>query len=343
MRLISSKTLQLKEFFGGRIPKYAILSHTWKEEEEVSFKDMQGPVAKEKKGFAKLQNFCAQAARDGFEYAWIDTCCIGKSSSAELSEAINSMYKWYKNAQICYAYLADVSTYDGLKSSRWFTRGWTLQELIAPSIVIFYDKNWNYIGTKSNLDKEISRITGIDIRVLRGCALRTCSVQQRMFWASKRTTTRDEDKAYCLMGLFNVHMPLIYGEGETKALKRLREEIKKEAEDCNPQEEEAEDYSPQEEEAEDYSPQEEDAEDYSPQEEEAEYYNPQEEEAKRKRQRGRGKEEEAKRRRKKHYSPQEAQRQNQYFINGDGIDTVVIVTNICRYLGNDALVKPGVL
>lgn len=239
MRLINSITLQLEEFGDDQTPEYVILSHMWGDE-EVSFKDMQGPIVKQSKGLAKIKSCCAQAARDGFKYAWIDTCCIDKSSSAELSEAINSMYDWYKNAQICYAYLEDATLEaDGpdlqyletLKSSRWFTRGWTLQELIAPSIVEFYDLNWNELGTKLSLQEEVSKITGIDIRVLRGDEPWSCNVAQRMSWASMRTTTRPEDMAYCLIGLFNVNMPLLYGEGGPRAFTRLQEEIMRNSED----------------------------------------------------------------------------------------------------------------
>lgn len=147
MRLLHTRTLELSEFLENATPAYAILSHTW-EKEEVSFKDMQGPNAKKKAGYAKIQKCCQQAARDGYEYVWIDTCCIDKSSSAELSEAINSMYVWYKNAKTCYAYLADLEPFwlllkaqESFKKSRWFTRGWTLQELIAPTQVEFYAKD----------------------------------------------------------------------------------------------------------------------------------------------------------------------------------------------------------
>lgn len=239
MRFVNSITLQLEEFVASRIPEYVILSHTWGED-EVSMQDMLGPSAKEMKGFAKIEKCCAQAARDGFKYAWIDTCCIDKSSSAELSEAINSMYEWYRNARICYAYLEDVTVpfdqpervqYSEIQSSRWFTRGWTLQELIAPAVVEFYSKDWIDIGTKISRQIEVSSITGIDIRVLRGDKLSTCNVAQRMSWASTRITTRPEDMAYCLMGLFNVNMPLLYGEGGDRAFARLQEEIMRSAED----------------------------------------------------------------------------------------------------------------
>jgi hypothetical protein len=152
MRLLDSASLCLSEFFGDRIPQYVILSHTWGED-EVTFQDIQDlKKAREKKAFRKLEQCCNKAHLDGFQWVWIDTCCIDKTSSAELSEAINSMYQWYRDSQICYAYLEDVRlVYAGiagkdLKESRWFTRGWTLQELIAPSIVEFYDTDVSIIG-----------------------------------------------------------------------------------------------------------------------------------------------------------------------------------------------------
>jgi hypothetical protein len=140
------------------------------------------------------------------EYIWIDTCCIDKSSSAEL---INSMYRWYKNAYVCYAYLSDVLVVQDGKvdssafaKSRWFTRGWTLQELIAPSNLIFYSRDWKSFGTKAELKAEISNITGVGVSILDGQSPQSASVAARMFWASKRVTTRVDDTAYCLIGLF---------------------------------------------------------------------------------------------------------------------------------------------
>jgi hypothetical protein len=208
MRLINSATLELKEFAENDIPKYAILSHTWGSE-EVSLQDVQRNDTAGKVGYSKIKSCGAQAAIDGFDYFWVDTCCIDKSSSAELSEAINSMYRWYKNAEICYAYLADVlpdveprRKDSPFRNSRWFTRGWTLQELIAPLSVTFYASDWREIGTRSDLEETISEITGIDIRIFRGEHPRTVSIAQRMCWASKRETTRTEDIAYCLLGIF---------------------------------------------------------------------------------------------------------------------------------------------
>lgn len=244
MRLLHTETLQLETFNGPKIPPYAILSHTWGDG-EILFQHIEiancGQNNTEKRGWSKISNVCWKARQNHppFEYIWIDTCCIDKTSSAELSEAINSMFQWYQNAGICYAYLEDVKESiqmtallkDSLKKSRWFTRGWTLQELIAPESVVFFSENWETIGTKNSLRDIISSITGVNIDVLlKPQLLPTMSVARRMSWAANRKTTRTEDIAYCLMGIFNVNMPLLYGEG-TKAFTRLQEEIIKDSED----------------------------------------------------------------------------------------------------------------
>lgn len=231
MRLLSTSTRQLCEFQSADIPPYAILSHTW-EEEEVLYADIQNDLATDKVGYAKVVGFCKEAAAKGLEWAWIDTCCIDKTSSAELSEAINSMYQWYANADICIVYLHDFHGDAGdIKDSRWFTRGWTLQELIAPEHAEFYSGDWEEIGSKLSLAHTLSSITGIPANVLRGDrSPSTCSVAQRMSWASERKTTREEDTAYCLLGLFDVNMPLIYGEGR-KSFVRLQEQILRQEED----------------------------------------------------------------------------------------------------------------
>jgi hypothetical protein len=214
------------------IPSYAILSHTWgADDDEVTFTGLKDGSAKSKPGYTKVQ-FCGeQARRDGLQYFWVDTCCTDKSSSAELSEAINSMFGWYKNASVCYAYLSDVSTDSGthaieatFKRSRWFERGWTLQELLAPSEVIFFSREWQRIGTKRSQKEYINETTGINITALDGVELGLYSVAERMSWAAHRKTTRIEDIAYSLMGIFDVNMPLLYGEKE-KAFLRLQEEI----------------------------------------------------------------------------------------------------------------------
>jgi hypothetical protein len=207
---------------------YAILSHTWgADDEEVTFNDLEDKTGADKIGYAKLR-FCAnQARKDGLEYFWVDTCCINKQSSAELSEAINSMYNWYQGAKLCYVYFNDVEKSKWKKSiskSRWFKRGWTLQELLAPPRAIFYDQKWRRLGSKAALAGRISAITRIPITVLTSRNLAEYSVAQRMSWAASRVTTRAEDGAYCLLGLFGVNMPLLYGEGQ-RAFFRLQEEI----------------------------------------------------------------------------------------------------------------------
>ncbi|KAF7559180.1 hypothetical protein G7046_g4983 [Stylonectria norvegica] len=223
MRLVNTKTLELQEFTELNVPKYAILSHMW-DKEEVSYQDMlRGDDAvKEMKGYGKICKSAELAASREYTHVWVDTCCIDKTSSAELSDAINSMYRWYKNAQVCFAYLQDVG--------RWFSRGWTLQELIAPREVIFYSRTWQEIGTKVTLHGSISRITGIDGDILTSGDTSTASVAERMCWASKRQTRRKEDEAYCLMGIFDVNMPMVYGEG-ARAFTRLQEEIMKNSDD----------------------------------------------------------------------------------------------------------------
>ncbi|VUC26757.1 unnamed protein product [Clonostachys rosea] len=241
MRLLNTSSLEVQEF-GHIIPHYAILSHTW-EKDEVLFHDMINGTAHKKAGYSKVLGCCRLAKERGLKWIWIDTLCIDKTSSSELSEAINSMYKWYEGSTICFVYLWDVynrlddtslsqwpvRTSD-IRRSRWFTRGWTLQELIAPRYIEFYTFDWVEVGTKRSLERQISERTGIPAQVLRGESPLSHNVAERMSWASKRVTTRDEDMAYCLMGLFGVNMPLLYGEGR-KAFLRLQEQILKQEDD----------------------------------------------------------------------------------------------------------------
>lgn len=341
MRLINAKTFELKEFWGSDIPRYAILSHTW-EEEELTFQQFTQLPREEiskLKGFKKIERTCQLALHSGIEWAWVDTCCIDKSSSAELTEAINSMFRWYQESGVCYAYLSDLkndqqrrerewkikddekgapkegpkkksegagkeegqkdkpeggkpkgdtkrreagkwngdsllkgeSEKDGdsrsrsrsrpgkdetesragtsdtsgytaenslrwkqrVEKCRWFTRGWTLQELIAPRQLGFYNQDWRFEGEKKELSSELAEITRINKRVLSNAALlSTVPVAQRMSWAANRQTTRAEDMAYCLLGIFGVQIPMLYGEG-SKAFIRLQEEIIKESNDLS--------------------------------------------------------------------------------------------------------------
>lgn len=229
MRLLNTSTLEPQEFEYGNIPQYAILSHRWGKE-EITLQDLEQGVTN-KAGYKKVQQCCERAKSDGFDYAWVDTCCINKTSSAELSEAINSMYLWYFQADKCYAYLSDVYEQHELEKSEWFTRGWTLQELLAPSEVYFVDAQWNDLGTRSELQETISKCTGIPFDVLSGeDDLESVSIAMRMSWAAKRRTQRLEDRAYCLMGIFGINMPLLYGEGE-RAFIRLQQEIMRTSDD----------------------------------------------------------------------------------------------------------------
>jgi len=264
MRLLNTSTLHVESVPYNNLPRYAILSHTWGSD-EVSFQQLQelnhsqqlrGPNSthpiRQSERFAKIRDSAALAARSGYEFIWIDTCCIDKSSSTELSEAINSMFRYYQEAAICYAYLSDVpgarlrqptaqetdsetrevidgETEAAVRRSRWFTRGWTLQELIAPRDVHFFAMDWTPIGRK--LDHRfallVHEITGVGMSTLRGSSdLEELSIATRMRWASARATTRVEDIAYCLFGIFGINMPLLYGEGR-RAFIRLQEEILK--------------------------------------------------------------------------------------------------------------------
>ncbi|KAF5368403.1 hypothetical protein D9758_002410 [Tetrapyrgos nigripes] len=237
MRLLNTETLQLHEFYSD-IPTYAILSHTW-DREEVTFQDMQNPqVAERKAGYAKLLGACTHARKYNFEWIWIDTCCINKESSAELSEAINSMYGYYGDSEVCFVYLSDASSAEeprdvksSFRKSRWFKRGWTLQELLAPRYCVFLGKDWEDIGTRWSLRDAISELTGIPSRVFEDGDMTRYSIAQKMSWAAFRETTRPEDQTYSLMGLFGVNMPPLYGEGAVKAFMRLQHEIIKVSDD----------------------------------------------------------------------------------------------------------------
>ncbi len=264
MRLLNTTTLNLEYFPSKHKPQYAILSHTWGQG-EIMYDDARygGDHLRScgKRGLDKVLKTVALARENGYDYVWIDTFCIDKSSSAELSEAINSMFSWYKYSAACYAYLEDY--YHGssdLLESRWFFRGWTLQELLAPRNVLFFDAHWTPFGDRYQLAPDIARVTGINERALRltgfkgsrsqhcgdqhpdtsngyrscwSCWFSSCGndhfadygISTKMSWAARRETTRPEDIAYCLMGIFNVNMPLLYGEGTTKAFRRLQEEI----------------------------------------------------------------------------------------------------------------------
>ena len=236
MWLLDTGTLKLRDFFGD-LPPYAILSHTWADE-EVSFQVIGNDVARDMPGYDKIQRSCALARSQQHEYIWIDTCCIDKKSSAELSEAINSMYTWYNKSAVCYAFMSDVTStshdpgfQQAFQNSKWFSRGWTLQELLVPIHLEFYNHDWQHIGDKSDLLSLISGATGIDeMYITYRESIYNASIGARMSWASTRRTTRTEDEAYCLLGIFNINMPLLYGEGH-KAFTRLQHEIARVSDD----------------------------------------------------------------------------------------------------------------
>ncbi|SMR56661.1 unnamed protein product [Zymoseptoria tritici ST99CH_1E4] len=262
MRLLNVSSFVFTEFH-DHIPPYIAASHRWTTD-ECTYKDIRKWRNLQTTGYKKVKSFCEAVEQtsettratemlkqQNCDWLWIDTACINKTSSAELSESLNSMFQWYANAQACYAFLHDVGSlveyetaiHDFLKSE-WFRRGWTLQELLAPRIVVFFTRSWEVLGHKCSLevcDKRcdgvgprlntmIEKVTRIPAEVLRSYATHGCKygVEARNAWAADRITTRPEDRAYCLLGLLQVHMVPIYGEGEG-AWDRLEEAIEKKA------------------------------------------------------------------------------------------------------------------
>ncbi|PQE33832.1 hypothetical protein CJF32_00010815 [Rutstroemia sp. NJR-2017a WRK4] len=232
MRLLSrSKNGKwlIQKFSPAAVPFYAVLSHTWDHDDaEVTFEDIEDGTRdfddRSKPGFDKLRFCCEKAEHDGLRYFWIDTCCIKKSDSVELQRSLNSMFYWYRRAVRCYVLLSDVSVripcggenfdaVEAFKDSKWFRRGWTLQELIAPSSVVFYSKEGSRLGDKRELEEAVAAVTKIPIMALQGVKLSHFSKQERFSWAEHRTTTVPEDAAYCLLGIFNVYMHPSYADG----------------------------------------------------------------------------------------------------------------------------------
>ncbi|KAF2726669.1 HET-domain-containing protein [Polyplosphaeria fusca] len=215
----------------GAVPRYAILSHTWGADSvEVTFNDLTNGTGTDKPGYEKIR-FCAeQAKQDGLDHFWIDTCCIDKENKAELSHAINSMFRWYRNTDRCYAYLSDVSTAkrkadsdtceweSAFRRSKWFTRGWTLQELLAPRSVEFFSWQHKWLGNRDSLRQQIHEITGIPKAALQGELLSQFNVNDRLSWMENRETKREEDKVYSLLGIFGARISTFYGEGMAKAM-----------------------------------------------------------------------------------------------------------------------------
>ncbi|RDX49958.1 HET-domain-containing protein [Lentinus brumalis] len=231
MRLLDTRTGEFVWVNDPTILRFAIISHVWSADGEQPYQDLLRVQD-------DIRDCCAYALADGFDFLWIDSCCIDKTSSAELSEAINSMYTWYSLSTVCYAFLQDVDSDEdprlplsAFRRSRWHTRGWTLQELIAPRVVVFVSATWRSLGTKGQLADVIEEVTGVDRGVLlHTTPLTSVTVARRMSWAARRVTTRKEDEAYSLMGIFGVNMPAIYGEGAL-AFGRLQEEILKQVPD----------------------------------------------------------------------------------------------------------------
>ncbi len=277
MRLLKTRQYELIETndIPDPFPQYAILSHTWiSPKDEITYQDFKhrkGDIENDifkQKGWAKLKRYCDRAVKDGWDWAWMDTCCIDKTNPADTQEAINAMFRWYQNAGICYAYLEDVDVNKVLDrpglangnllmdldldtiagkdnvadptsfphmalrafmiKAKWFTRGWTLQELLAPPYLVFVDHAWRRIGTRESWADEIERASKIEARHLASfnpTDFTLCSIAMRLSWASRRETTVEEDETYSLLGLFGISLPLIYGEGRLRAFNRLQREL----------------------------------------------------------------------------------------------------------------------
>lgn len=247
MRLINVHTLEFSEY-SSNVPKYAIASHRWKAGTEAMIKDIRNKQNTDKDGYVKVEGF-AKYVREHVrhvEWLWIDTCCVNQESSQEVTEAVNSMFRWYSNAEVCLAYLADVSNAEDereFRCSEWFRRGWTLQELLAPQMVVFLSASWELVGHKGGdgwtrsgsqiacgraLEATVSTITGVPECILHNYTRSmSFSIEERLSWIRSRDTTKEEDMSYSLLGVFDVTMPVIYGEGAERARQRLTEEILK--------------------------------------------------------------------------------------------------------------------
>ncbi|KAF5558573.1 beta transducin [Fusarium mexicanum] len=263
MRLLQTKSHELFEASDVPVPfpPYAILSHTWiSPKDEITYRDMKTRTEDirnnvyKQKGWSKLKDYCDRALKDGWEWAWMDTCCIDKTNPADTQEAINAMFRWYQNAGVCYAHLGDVelskvsqivslpedmdldpsmsslrtALKDAFIGAKWFTRGWTLQELLAPHYLIFVDNEWRHMGTRESWALEIEKTSNIEERHLNAfnpTDFTSCSIATRFSWASGRETTVEEDESYSLLGLFGISLPLIYGEGGRQAFNRLQRQL----------------------------------------------------------------------------------------------------------------------
>jgi hypothetical protein len=239
LRLLDVRTYQVSVFNEAAAPRYAAISHTWGPD-EVVFKDLVNfQYATLRGGFAKLQGACLTVIKLGIEWIWIDTVCIDRSSSVEVSDSVNSIFRWFRNSQFCIVYLDDLcpddegsASFRQLKACRWMTRSWTLQEVIAPRDVRFFSRRWTQIGTKESLLLQISVITGVDPDVLMDAdRLPDVSAGRKMSWAANRSTTFVEDLAYSLVGIFGLYTTVSYGEGSI-AFIRLQKEILRTSKDA---------------------------------------------------------------------------------------------------------------
>ncbi|KAK7441763.1 hypothetical protein VKT23_016426 [Stygiomarasmius scandens] len=234
-RLIDVCTLKLVEFHErADVPPYAILSHRWIFGQEVTLQEFSEVrnAKTSKSGYHKIRAACRQAFKDGFRYIWVDTCCIDKGNHDDVARNIRFMYSYYEKSEVCYAHLADVNVHPGglqsewewdFQRSEWFERGWTLQELLAPRKVIFFDKHWTRLGTNHDLQDTISWITTIPPEILSGQqSLLDIDPLERMAWAVGRETTKPQDQAYCLLGLLGVSMDPDYDEDVRVSFERLK-------------------------------------------------------------------------------------------------------------------------
>jgi hypothetical protein len=252
MRLLNVHSFKFEVYEHPNVPRYAAASHRWVEPTEATFSDVRKQRNTDTLGYKKVEGFASflRAHAPDIDWLWIDTCCVDQKSSQEVNEAVNSMFNWYKRAAVCIAYLADVRSSADTQSddcmsefqkSVWFTRGWTLQELLAPEIVIFLAQRWEVIGHKGDhgstkllfhpgpsLNRVIAQITGIREMVLIDYEhSTTLTFEDKLKWAVNRNTTKEEDMVYCLLGIFEVHMYLIYGERVQEAFSRLKDAIER--------------------------------------------------------------------------------------------------------------------
>ncbi|OAX36057.1 hypothetical protein K503DRAFT_744950 [Rhizopogon vinicolor AM-OR11-026] len=214
--------------------EYAILSHRWLGEGEPTYEQIKsGTASVASRGYEKLQFFCDKARAYNVQFAWSDTCCINKSSSTELDESIRSMFRWYKNSTVCIVHLAQSETIGDIPDDEWTQRGWTLQELLASRKIKLFNQRWKPMTGDTNdksrrgteLMKTLEAATGIPLDSLLKFRPGPVRVDERMTWAARRKTTRVEDVAYSLMGIFDVSLQIAYGEGEDRAFCRLIEAI----------------------------------------------------------------------------------------------------------------------